>query len=301
MFKKLVITASLVLFIPQIFALLAEVNWFFELWIHYIAYYTIIAALLILICIKNGLWKTATALTLILALNLPVFVSYYQTPSQIPAAGEEIKVFSANFFYLNEDFETIKTVIEDEDPDVIAILEANIRWIAKKDEYKEKYPYTYITDDFGPFGIVVMSKFPAEFKQIKWGEQNAIEAVIEGKYKVLAVHTHAPVHKSWAAARNNYFEELADEINRSELPTVVMGDFNSTPWSPYFKDIIEKTSLKEARMGYGLVPTWNANLPLFWIPIDHILTTDDIEVLDFHRGAYTSADHYPVVASLRLP
>ena len=60
-------------------------------------------------------------------------------------------------------------------------MEANIRWIAKKDEYKEKYPYIYITDDFGPFGIVVMSKFPAEFKQIKWGEQNAIEALIEGK------------------------------------------------------------------------------------------------------------------------
>lgn len=301
MFKKIVITAALALFIPQVLALFAEQNWFFELFVHYIAYYTVIAAILILICARKRLWKTATLLTLIIAINLPQFVPYYQTQTQIPAYGEEIKIFSANFFYLNEDFATIKEVIAEEDPDIVAILEANIPWLDEKDEYKETYPYTFITDKFGPFGIVVMSKFPAEFKQINWRGENAVEAVIDGRYKVIAAHAQAPVMKSWAADRNYYFGQLADEVNRSELPVIVMGDFNSAPWSPYFKQLIEKTSLKEARKGYGLVPTWNANKPIFWIPIDHILTTDDIEILDFHRGAYTAADHYPVVASLRLP
>lgn len=301
MFRKLIITASLALFIPQTFALLSEQNWFFELFVHYIAYYTIAAIILILICAKLNLWKTATILTLIIAINLPNFIPYYQTQAQTPAAGEELKVFSANFFYLNEDFETIKTVIADEDPDVVAILEADVAWLTEKDYYKETYPHMYITDKFGPFGIVLMSKFPAEFKQINWRGENAVEAVIDGRYKVLAIHAQAPVQKSWASDRNYYFEQLTDEVNRSELPTIVMGDFNSAPWSPYFKKIIQETQLKEARKGYGLLPTWNANKPVFWIPIDHILVSPEIEILDFHRGAHTNADHYPVVASLRLP
>lgn len=250
------------------------------------------------------MWKTLLLSTVIISIHLAQILPYYQAPTATNAQGPSIKVFSSNFLFENNDFTTIKKVIAEEKPDVILIVEADYAWRKEKSMFEADYPYITITEQTGPFGMVMASKYPVEYEYFTLASYGAIDATIkinETSMRILGVHTLPPSRKDLSEKQVQQFAELIAKIKSKQLPTVVMGDFNSTPWSPRFIKLLNQTGLKDSAIGYGVINTWNVNIPFLKIPIDHILTSPEIETLDFHRGADVSADHYPVVASLRLP
>ncbi len=229
---------------------------------------------------------------------------YYQAPSATTATGPSIKVFSSNFLITNTDFETIKKVIAEEKPDTVIILEADYAWRKEKAMFETDYPYITISEKNGPFGIVMASKYPVEYKHFTLAGYEALEAILNvngTQFRIIGVHPFPPSRADLAEIRNQQFTELIAKINSEKIPTAVMGDFNSSPWSPWFEKLLAETNLKDAALGFGIINTWNVNIPFIKIPIDHVLTSPEIETLDFHRGADVSADHYPIVATLRLP
>lgn len=84
-------------------------------------------------------------------------------------------------------------------------------------------------------------------------------------------------------------------------PKLLVGDFNTTMWSPYFADLVKDSGLRDARTGRGLYPSWNAALPAFLrIPIDHCLVGDKIEVESLETGNYTGSDHRPLILNVGI-
>ena len=99
-----------------------------------------------------------------------------------------------------------------------------------------------------------------------------------------------------------------------KLPTILMGDFNSTPDDPGYKLLAaaQTPSLSDARLvsgtpTYGPPGTFNAfkidsNAPS---PIDHIFVSSQFSVESYavvtqHWGGQLPSDHYPVVVDLTL-
>lgn len=98
------------------------------------------------------------------------------------------------------------------------------------------------------------------------------------------------------------------------LPTILMGDFNSTPDDPGYKLLAatETSGLRDSRTNsrtpaYGPPGTFNA----FKIdndtaaPIDHIFVSGQFSVESYsvvtqHWGGRLPSDHYPVIADLTL-
>jgi endonuclease/exonuclease/phosphatase family metal-dependent hydrolase len=97
-------------------------------------------------------------------------------------------------------------------------------------------------------------------------------------------------------------------------PVVIAGDLNITMWSPYYKRFISKTGLRNARQGFGILPSWPvkttyphySKIPPFmsWlisIPIDHCLISPELKVSKIRTGANVNSDHLPLIIDLVIP
>jgi endonuclease/exonuclease/phosphatase family metal-dependent hydrolase len=67
------------------------------------------------------------------------------------------------------------------------------------------------------------------------------------------------------------------------------------------RDTLQASGLISARRGFGILPSWPTQRPVLVIPIDHVLVSSEIGVVDFRVGKGTGSDHLPVTVDLVLP
>jgi endonuclease/exonuclease/phosphatase (EEP) superfamily protein YafD len=82
---------------------------------------------------------------------------------------------------------------------------------------------------------------------------------------------------------------------------VLLGDLNTTSWSPGFQECLQISRLRDSRRGFGVHPTWPARQAVLRITIDHCLVSDGIVVEDHHVGPDVGSDHLPVLIKCRVP
>ena len=95
--------------------------------------------------------------------------------------------------------------------------------------------------------------------------------------------------------RNQQYIEIAEKLVAEDVPTVVMGDFNSVPWAPFLRDFIKATGYRDSRQGIGYHASWHAERLELGIPIDHAFVSDEICVHSRTLGNSAGSDHLPVI------
>jgi endonuclease/exonuclease/phosphatase (EEP) superfamily protein YafD len=88
---------------------------------------------------------------------------------------------------------------------------------------------------------------------------------------------------------NLQLDGVGQYLQSLESPKLLLGDLNITMWSPYYQQLTRKTGLKNARDGFGILPSWptsshrrpflNGLISMLAIPIDHCLLSPDLSVL----------------------
>lgn len=303
MFKRSLHTSlylSLIgLVLLQIILFLAQKWWFFELFTHYAHYYAILVCGLAILALQLKRFPALLLLVTFLSMQLGTLTPYLTVSPPSSSQSKQLTILASNFYYENTDFNELLRIIKDESPDLFMIHEAGPQWKSGIKLFEELYPYVGFTQSFGVPGIVMASTKPGTFTEIPLGTHSGLEFIPEdGSYRILGVHPAAPLSSEWAAERNAQFKDLTLTMKSSSLPTLIMGDFNATPWSPYFTQMLEEAGLKDARIGFGLIPTWHAHQAFFKLPIDHALVSDPWEVLDFYKAESIASDHYPIVVKL---
>lgn len=92
-----------------------------------------------------------------------------------------------------------------------------------------------------------------------------------------------------------------DWIQKQQRDLVVVGDFNSTPWSAPFRQLLATSGLVNSQAGFGLQPTWNAWFPaVLRIPIDHCLHSPGLFTVSRRIGPRIGSDHLPLLVTLQL-
>ena len=81
----------------------------------------------------------------------------------------------------------------------------------------------------------------------------------------------------------------------------MMGDFNTTPWSPIFTELVDRRDWHDSRWGHGNQATWPAWIGGFGIPIDHALCTPGIKVLSRSTFDIPGSDHRGVALEIQVP
>ncbi len=219
--------------------------------------------------------------------------------------GAKLTLVAANVWGAhNKDFERFFKFIQESNPDVICVEEDTKDWIAKIHEGLPEYRYSF--DEGISGGTAIFSKIPIdrveppEGKHLKrYGVRGELQI---GNQKILLIASHppAPDNRDKWKTRNLELYRLSDDVRTSEIPVVIAGDFNSTPWSNYFQRMLLRAHLTDSEIGYGIQPSWSTRMPLPLVPIDHCVYTKELGVVKRKVGPNFGSDHLPLVIQLGL-
>ncbi|MFP4314477.1 MAG: endonuclease/exonuclease/phosphatase family protein [Alphaproteobacteria bacterium] len=213
-------------------------------------------------------------------------------------------IFSVNAHKSNKKPEKLKKIIKNANPDVLLIMEMTDHL---KDALKEElayYPHTLSTCVRDGFSIYLLSKHPMEDKHVHHCPKGktpllCAKITLNGtRYQIYSAHPKPVLSKKWRYERYAYFKEIENILKKQNLPIIMLGDFNSVPWEPHFKNFLQNNGLKSTLDGQGYCITWPAFLPFFGVPMDHILIEKDQRFDNLCIGPYCGSDHYPISIDL---
>ncbi len=263
---------------------------------------------------------------LALARNIGTVWPYLPLRDAVPGADSAtpLKVVSANLWYRNDSYAAAIHYLESADADVVGLVEVTPQWLTALQPLYAKYPYRIdCIQGTSPCEMLLMSKHPfqrAYAGRIE-GRSPAIvwaEIAFQGRSITVAVtHLAWPLRASmdrqrviaggalqpdladvYPLVQSEQAANLAQYLKGLGPDLVLMGDFNSVPWSSTQVALRKATGLENAG---PMVPTWPSWQP-FWIrlPIDQIMTRGALTRRAFHSGFYTGSDHLPVEAEIAI-
>lgn len=273
--------------------------------------------LLLLTRHKNLIIISLFCLSIVLAEIAPWYIPQTRIEINHPA---KLRVLSSNVNVENQKYPQLLSLVRREKPDVAVFMEIHQDWVKQLDTLKDILPYAIVKANPYNLGIAVYSKRPLENASLAFLGTTQNPSIV-GKLNIngqivslVAAHPPPPIKSALFKARNQQLEAIGKYIKSLSTPVIVTGDLNITMWSPYYKRLMSQAGLKNARQGFGLVPTWplKTNYPpyskmpalftrLFSIPIDHCLISPEIKVAKIRAGSYVGSDHRPLITDLVLP
>lgn len=238
----------------------------------------------------------------LLATIVPLYLSGDAAP--LPDAGK-FRLLSSNVLRNNRDHELLFDLIEHEDPDVIVLVEVGAEWADAIRSLDEAYPFQVVVPRRS-FGAAILSRIPLQdvgdaCDHPKMTAAPVVRfAVGNQEMTLVAAHPVPPEGRVNANRRNAQLRQYATYVSEQTGPVILAGDLNCTSWSPYFKDLIRNSGLRDSRRGFGLQPSWPVGVSWLQIAIDHCLISPEIRVVDRRIGPDIGSDHRPVICDLAV-
>lgn len=265
-------------------------------------------ALLLFACLRRQPLAAAAALLIVAANGWPLVPYVLPAGLEAQAARADARLLMANVRVSNDDYRAALSLIEREDPDIVGLVEVDDAWIGGLTALDAAYPYSILYPADDAHGLALYSRLPIrELEASPYAEDGMPTAILvqaelpDGPALLILAHPKSPVSPGAAALRNRQLEGLAAFV-RAEPGgrKILLGDLNTTPWSPYYARLEEESGLVNAALGRGHWPTWPVWLPtaLLRIPIDHCLVSKAFDVQGFRTGDSIGSDHLPLVVDI---
>ncbi len=308
--ESLTISLSTILIIAFVFSLLARLGWLFDLGSHFVIQYIIGATLLTpaLFYCKKPRW--ALIVLVIGIASIAEFYQYhryryhYQQSAPIAETGKTITVVQYNRLAAHFKHTSVIEWLRAQPFDIVILQEANKSLSADVSRLKDIYPYQIHEPRSHAFGMIILSKHKLqEAQKVKTGGTFYLKIKLE-KYDGLpitlyALHAMVPI----GITRNIELRVTSEHIAKDSSERIIfMGDWNITPFSPHFKDVLKTTKLTHQDTSTYPAVTWPTvfMLPIFQIPIDQILFSPNLQLIEKNTGPAMGSDHYPLIATFGL-
>lgn len=302
------IWASYVLAGVVVVSFAGRLHWLCDLATHFRAQYAAAGLLLATGLLLCGRFRAATwplAIGLINAWFLAPLYLPPDEPSAPPPDAKRLKVISLNVYAGSKSYDEVLAYLREARPDFVVFTEMTHAWQRQLKVLEADYPEQHFAARDDAFGIALIAKLKLDDATIDLlGGQAYVRATctIDGRPLTLfGVHPFPPIGAAASAMRNQSFVLLNKRLRETKGAAIVVGDFNSTSWSPHFADLLAGTTLRDARLGRGVQPSWSTTHPLpLRIPIDHTLVSPQVYVLERRLGPAVGSDHLPVELEFSL-
>ncbi len=281
--------------------------WLLELFSHFRVQYFVFLALASPVFAWVGARRSAAVYGEIALLNLILIITAQSggaktTPSRQPV----LRLAVLNVNTANQEFERVREFLRETSADLVVLIEVDDRWMQEMKPLQAAYPYSMAEPSDDNFGIALFSKVSlehAEFIELGNSIVPAVSATFQigtNRVTLLGVHFLPPANSEDAATRNAQFAALAQLARSNAPPIIVVGDFNSTPWSPWFSRFTRDSGLRHSLLGFGFRGTWPTAIPILSIPLDHVFVSESVTVVNHRLGPDIGSDHAPVVAEVEF-
>lgn len=311
---KYVVMLFVLLVTMAIAAIFAEQSWFLDLFSHFHAQYAIMALIFAVLFV---LYKKPllSLISIIVAISqacylYPLYLVKHDFSSY--SKSDQIKVLQYNVNRNNTEIgDMARWIISNsEHIDIVVLYEVTELWQDALQRIKWTYPYHISRDIRGNRKTVVLSKLLIDEMEVKTIGNEAFPTVVirgatngyEVPFVLYSIHPHPPILPSYSKWRNDVLVSAAEAIAKEKFShKILIGDFNCTSFSPWFKKMSEESGLYNSNEGIGIVGTWPSFLPpMFRIGIDNMLLSNDIKVNKKELGPRIGSDHLPVITTLEL-
>ena len=276
-----------------------------QLFSHFRLQYLVVSVLLLVALVAMRQPAFAVAMLITTAVNAGFVIPWYlNAPTE--RGDTSLTVMQANVLSTNTQHDKVLQTVAAANPDLVVFQEVTPEWLVALASLKSDYPHSYAEARAGNFGIAVFSRLPllsvthVDSPPFAYPTILAKLGVGDDVVNVVATHPTIPVSGGLYDARNQHLESLDSLLEGLDGSTVVIGDLNTAMWDLNYKALEARQGLRNARRGFGVVPTWPTFMPPAMIPIDHVLVSEDIHVEDVRTGARMGSDHLPLVVTLSL-
>lgn len=238
----------------------------------------------------------------VLMANLVPVVALYRGPGGAPTETQ-LSVASYNLRQsATEDRAEVVRWLREVDADIVFLHEASARWASFFD--RSDVPYDIVGPQLGPgqpFGTMAFVRSGATVDVVDLFFRPGLAVTIDvagDPVTVLGIHTVSPHTSERASTRDGDLARLAEWVVSQPTEVIVAGDLNATPFAWAFRQLLEASDLSNSQSGFGYQPTWPTGNILLRIPIDHVLLSDGLVVVDRRVGSSFGSDHFTVEVDL---
>lgn len=279
-------------------------GWIFDLFANFMAQYLVLFALCV-IALTIARWrKTAVAALLGVALTTATMAPYFQSPAAASASADRFRLVTFNLWFRNDDASRAVTFLRTSGADVVVLQEVDIGNIDALARLLPEFPYRVVTPT-SRFGLAIFSRWPMQDARQELARNASRISRVSVEWRgsrltLFGAHLNWPLSRSKSSARAAELEGLAASVRAAHGPVLVAGDFNLTPWSPYFERFAANSRLSDCAIGQGLVGSWPAQFMPVRIRIDHCFASEHWRVQRVEVGPVLGSDHLPVIVDLEL-
>jgi endonuclease/exonuclease/phosphatase (EEP) superfamily protein YafD len=219
-----------------------------------------------------------------------------------------LRLLISNVLMENTAYDRWLQVARAADPDLVLAVEVNAAWDRRLEELLATHPHAVRHPLENYYGMALFSRLRIRDHKTEFLVQDdipSIHAVIElpgGQLAWLhAVHPRPPEPLRGQDARPRDAEILTVARRVGEAPprpTVVAGDLNDVAWSRTTHLFLRESGLLDPRLGRGFYNTYNAKVPVFRFPLDHVFHSRHFRLAELRRLPRVGSDHFPVLIEL---
>jgi len=232
-----------------------------------------------------------------------------------PQAGMPITVATANVYVDNPepvDFLSIPSVLA---ADVLVLQEMTPRW---QDALAAsgRWAFESSRDLEANTDMKLFSRFPILNARTVSPDSSDTGGRFAVRYELLvgdravvvyAVHPQTPRSSRMWRERAAYLRDLSNALNSEprDARVIVAGDWNTPPWSPFFRELLSSTGYRNTESRWWPLPTrfsirfWS--LTQIGTPLDRIVLSPAVGLDSLSMGPTFGSNHLPVIARLTIP
>lgn len=222
-------------------------------------------------------------------------------------AEERTKLVLFNVRMRNRSYHRTLEFVLAEGPDLVGLVEVDQQWLDAMVPLHGVFPHVAAMPHPSSYGLALYSRYPIRSwhpSRVREADVAHMEADVElpgGLLRILFAHLPPPFSPRERKKRDEKLARLGEIAVAYQGPTLLMGDFNASPWTPCLRAVERSTGMANFRRGKGLFATWPSMFLPGRIPIDQILgSTDSLTFGRVKVGPDLGSDHLPIALSLSL-